>query len=128
MHRVSCGLLVQGGRAFLVHRSPSNDWYPNVWDFPGGHLEPGESSIDALVRELREELNVTATPPAEAPLLTLRDHDVVLDIWLVVEWVGEVMNAAPEEHDSVGWFTRDEAELLNLADTEYRALLDRVLG
>lgn len=127
-HRVSCGLLVRDGRVFLVHRADSNDWYPNVWDFPGGHIEPGESSPDALMRELREELGVTVVPLGDAPLMTLRDEGVVMDIWRIHEWEGEVVNAAPEEHDALGWFTLGEAKSLNLADPEYRALLDQILG
>lgn len=32
--------------------------FPNHWDFFGGHLEPGETPEEALVREVQEELNV----------------------------------------------------------------------
>ncbi|MGY1698758.1 NUDIX domain-containing protein [Geodermatophilus sp. SYSU D00766] len=34
-------------------------WYPDAWDFPGGHLEPGEDEPAAPARELSEELGVT---------------------------------------------------------------------
>lgn len=42
------------------------------WEFPGGKREPGESSREAIVREIREELAVTVTP---GPLLHTVEYD-----------------------------------------------------
>ena len=128
LHHVVCGALVRDGRILLVHRSPAKAWYPNVWDFPGGHVEPGETSREALVRELREELGVQITPPAAGALLTIRRDDLLLEIWRVDEWAGEITNAAPEEHDALRWFGGAEAQSLELADPQYPALIERVLG
>ena len=35
--------------------------YKGYWEFPGGKLEKGETSEQALIREIREELNITIT-------------------------------------------------------------------
>jgi 8-oxo-dGTP diphosphatase len=127
-HHVSCGLLVRASRVFLAHRSPAKAWFPNVWDLPGGHLEPGESSAQALVRELREELGVAISAPTGHPLVTQRATGLELDIWLIDQWHGDIVNAAPEEHDAIGWFTLAEARALPLADDGYRALFERMLA
>ena len=38
-HDVVAALLVRADRVLLCHRSPDRRWFPDVWDFPGGHVE-----------------------------------------------------------------------------------------
>jgi 8-oxo-dGTP diphosphatase len=112
VHEVVVGALLREGRVLLVHRRPDKRARPDVWDLPGGLMENGESELDALTRELHEELGVrivTGTAshlcrltagPAEAPAL--------LSAWLVRDWHGTPANVAPEEHDDIGWFGPEE--------------------
>lgn len=51
----------------MCHRLPSLRWYADKWDFPGGHIEDGETAGDALVRELREEVAVVSVRPGIIP-------------------------------------------------------------
>lgn len=53
MHVVVCGALVENGAVLLVHRSPTRRAYPDLWDLPGGHVEAGESELQALAREMQ---------------------------------------------------------------------------
>ena len=46
---------------FLLGSRPEGKPYAGYWEFPGGKLEKGESVHEALVRELREELDLTIT-------------------------------------------------------------------
>ena len=128
VHRVSCGALIREGRILLAHRSPEKAWYPNVWGLPGGHLELGETSAEALVRELHEELGIKVAVPAGAALTTIRTTELILDVWLIHEWDGALVNAAPDEHDAIGWFTADEVTTLALADDKYAILFAQILG
>jgi 8-oxo-dGTP pyrophosphatase MutT (NUDIX family) len=80
-----------------------------------------------LVRELREELGIEITPPAGTALLTIHTADARIEIWKVVDWGGVVINAAPDEHDTFGWFTPEDAKSLDLADAGYSALIDLTL-
>jgi 8-oxo-dGTP diphosphatase len=54
VHVVSAAI-VQGGRILLAQRAPDSS-FPWTWCTAGGKVEPGEAPIDALRRELREEL------------------------------------------------------------------------
>ena len=125
---VVVGVLRDGDRVLLGHRSPERAWYPNVWDLPGGHVEAGETPVAALVRELREELGIEAARPGSAPLAVIGLGDVVLWAWLVETWDGEVRNAAPDEHDALAWVSAGELAGLALAHPVYLRLLTEVLG
>lgn len=63
----------------MVHRAPQRRWYPDTWDLPGGHVLDGESPSQALVRELPEELGVTAEVAGE-PFAHVQGVDFRMDI------------------------------------------------
>ncbi|MFI5914764.1 NUDIX domain-containing protein [Dactylosporangium sp. NPDC051541] len=125
--RIVTGLLRDGDRVLLCHRSPGRRHSPDVWDLPGGHVEDGEAPGAALVRELREELGIDIAEPAGAPVHEVRGDTFDMRIWLVEAWTGVPVNAAPEEHDAIAWFTADALGALSLAHASYLAMLERQL-
>ena len=52
---VGAVLLNERGEAFAHRRAPDRRLFPDCWDVVGGHVEPGESLLDALAREITEE-------------------------------------------------------------------------
>jgi len=123
MEQVVAGILRSQHRVLLCHRRADRDWYPNVWDLPGGHVTPGETPPRALVRELAEELGVEVGLPDADAAVVLVEGLIEFHIWRVAEWTGGVRNAAQEEHDSIGWFTESEVRDLDLASAMYVDLL-----
>ncbi len=124
VHLVAAGLLVHAGEVLLCHRSASRRWYPDVWDLPGGHIEPGESAEDALVRELREELGIVISEPTVPPFAHVEHSDVDCRIWVVRAWGGNP-HVASDEHDDLRWWSPNAIGDLPLADERYRPLLRR---
>lgn len=109
-----------------MHRAPTRRWYPDCWDLPGGHVEIGESAPDALRRELREELAVTAVV-AGPPFAEVRGTDFRMHVWIVDEWDGEPTNAAAAEHDAFAWLNHHEMAALKLADPRLPTLVEAAL-
>ena len=52
---VVAALVREAGRVLMSRRRPDQAM-PNLWEFPGGKVEPGEHPEAALIREVREEL------------------------------------------------------------------------
>lgn len=74
----------------LIAKRPAHAHQGDLWEFPGGKLEPGESVVEALRRELREELNIEALE--SSPLIRIHhaypDRRVLLDVWRVERFEG----------------------------------------
>lgn len=51
--------LIERDEKILICRRPAHKARPLMWEFPGGKVEPGEKKAQALIRECREELDVT---------------------------------------------------------------------
>jgi 8-oxo-dGTP diphosphatase len=81
--------IVDGGRVLVAQRAGGP--YDGCWEFPGGKVEPGESELSALVREIQEELGVAIEPRAFV-------GEVVLD--------GVVAGGAPGSSTLRVWWAR----------------------
>ena len=70
--QVAVGILVQADGQFLLTSRPAGKSYAGYWEFPGGKLEQGETVVQALRRELVEELGVTI---GDATVWKVTEHD-----------------------------------------------------
>ncbi len=68
----ACALVDADGRVLITQR-PQGKSLAGLWEFPGGKVEPGETPEEALVRELREEIDVETKVACLAPL-TFASH------------------------------------------------------
>lgn len=106
--------IVRGDKIFLAQRSDTKQMYPGHYEAPGGHVQIGETFVDALRREVREELGVSVQIHSIVDAYTFESEGV---------WKAEVMYLCgiddvdqpqlnPEDHQADGWFTRKDLDTL----------------
>lgn len=88
---VVAAVIVGVNDEILIAKRLANAHQGGLWEFPGGKVEPGELPANALIRELQEELGITATK--YHPLIQIHhdypDKSVFLDVWKVTEFKGD---------------------------------------
>lgn len=105
------------GDTYLVCRRPADKRHGDLWEFPGGKLEPFETVEAAAHRELQEELGVQLSRVGPR-LFAVDDPDSAFTIeFHPVELVGE-----PEclEHSALAWVTLPVLLAMDLAPSDRR--------
>ena len=104
---VMAAVIRDAERRILIAKRPNDAHQGGLWEFPGGKLEPGESRLEALQRELSEELGITVQQAR--PLIDLQhnypDKHIRLDVWEVSEFTGTAHGA---EGQPVQWVTEQQ--------------------
>ena len=87
---VAVGVLLQSDGQFLLTSRPPGKVYAGYWEFPGGKLEVGETVLQALGRELHEELGISVHH-AQAWRSEIVDYPhalVRLNFCKISDWLG----------------------------------------
>lgn len=109
---VVAGVLRDAQGRVLLARRPAGKADAGLWEFPGGKVEPGESAIDALRRELHEELGLRVLDGKaliRVPVASTDDGAAIrlhLDTWTIRAFDGVPI---AHEHDALAWV--DQADL-----------------
>jgi len=106
--------VVERGERWLLGQRPPGKRHAGLWEFPGGKVRPGETELDALGRELAEELGLAVV--SGRPLFTARDGDAPF----VITFVEVVTRGQPtaHEHAAIAWLDRAELSTLELAPAD----------
>jgi len=122
---VVCGLTERDGRLLVARRS-AGQALAGFWEFPGGKVEPGETSEQALARELREELSVEVEVGERIGFSTVESGGrlIVLE-GLSARLRGEI--GPTPAHDSWTWAEPGAIDRATLASADH-ALLDAWLS
>ena len=118
-------------KILLLKRAADEDFYPNVFEIPGGHVEDTDANLfQALVRETREEtaLSVNSVKASIEQFsysiektVKRGDEDVVmqkssLQLNFVCEIAEDMFRVNPEEHSEGMWAAKDEVGGLQMTE------------
>ena len=115
---VLTGILKDNDLLLIVKRNENDELYPGAWEFPGGHLEKGETLKDGLKRELEEEIGFT---DEFEPIIThyydevkeknnVLIHDLEIDFVINVD-SSKLKVELSDEHCDYKWVTKDSEYL-----------------
>ena len=105
--RVAAAVIYDGDRYFATQRG-YGDW-KDFWEFPGGKIEPGETPEEALVREIREELEMEISI---AGRLAEVEYDYPEFHLSMVCYIARISEGQPvlKEHEAARWLKKEELD------------------
>jgi len=86
--------------------------YPNMWDVPGGHVDAGETPEQCIVREMKEEMDLTLEEFERFSVMEFADR-VEYTFWKRADLDIEKIDL--REGQRLKWFTEFEAKQTKLA-------------
>ena len=108
---VVAAALPDGKGRWLMHRRPLDKHHGGLWEFPGGKVEPHENPAESLIRELCEELGISADPAGLEPATFAQEspgagtRSIVILLYILRDWQGQPHAL---EGEAIGWFTPEE--------------------
>jgi 8-oxo-dGTP diphosphatase len=113
---VACAIIERDGLVLAAQRS-SRMSLPLKWEFPGGKIDPGESVVECLQRELIEEMNIRIS--VGQPLAAVTHHypgfTVTLYPFICAISSGEIIL---HEHEAIAWLPPDQLPALDWAEAD----------
>lgn len=108
--------LLSDGNRILLQNRVKQDWHG--YTLPGGHVEAGESFVDAVIREMKEETGLTVPHPRLAAVkqFPIENGRYLVLLFKAEQFTGELVSSAEGEME---WVERDRlSELPTVADLE----------
>jgi 8-oxo-dGTP diphosphatase len=117
---VTAAIIKRDGK-FLICQRPRGKRCEFLWEFPGGKIETGETAEECLVRECREELNVTVKIENLVKKVDYEYPDITVIIYF---YLCELNDKEPTciEHNNTQWCTIDEILKLPLCPADNKML------
>ena len=105
--RVVAAVILREGKVFATQRGYGA--YKDYWEFPGGKIEPGETAEEALVREIREELDteIAVEAPFEQVEYDYPEFHLSMQCFLCRVIQGSLVL---KEHEDAAWLDRERLD------------------
>lgn len=115
--------LVQNKDAYLLQDRQKEDW--KGYTLPGGHIERGESIVDAVVREMKEETGLTIQNPRLCGVkqFPIEDGRYIVFLFRADQFEGDLVSS---EEGTMHWIPKKELSSVDLVD-DFQELLQVML-
>lgn len=115
--------LIRRGDEYLLQNRVKKDWAG--YTLPGGHVEPGESIVDAVVREMKEETGLTIINPKLCGVkqFPIEKGRYIVFLFVADEFTGEVISS---EEGEMHWIPKEELATIKTVD-DFEELLQVML-
>ena len=119
-YEVVCAVIIKDKKVFCTKRGERGEC-AYKWEFPGGKIESGETKEEALLREIKEELNCDIN--IKKYLTTINHEYNTFNLTMHV-YICELINNDPIliEHIDSMWCSNDELKKLDFAEADYKFL------
>ncbi len=105
--------LIQDGNRILLQNRVKKDW--QGYTLPGGHVEPGESFVDAVIREMKEETGLDILKPRLVGIkqFPIEDGRYIVLLFKTESFSGQVVSSDEGEME---WVECDRLSEINTVD------------
>ena len=119
--RVVGAVLLHDSLVLCAQRGPQGS-LPGLWEFPGGKIEQGESSEEALVREIREELSCSVEVGHE---ITTTTYEYDFGVVTLTTFYCRLVTGTPTltEHVALKWLPPAELDTITWAPADIPAVV-----
>ena len=120
---VGAVIVDETGRILVAQRPYSEISYKSYkWEFPGGKVEENENPRQALVREIREELDCEITVENKLEELEYEYPDFKLKMDLYLCHIKGERSPVALEHNQIKWIPANEINDLDWIEADYKIL------
>ena len=115
--------LIHKDDQYLLQDRVKADW--KGYTLPGGHIEPGESIVDAVVREMKEETGLTVLNPKLCGVkqFPIKDGRYLVFLFVADRFSGEIVSS---EEGAMHWVKKEDLSKVNLVN-DFIELLEVML-
>lgn len=113
---------------FLITKRAPNKNFPNIWECTGGSAVAGDTSLEAAVREVKEETGLSVLPENGKCIFTFKRRDSFCDVWLFRQDF-DIAEVELQEGETCGakWADKEEISIMILAGEFFRfSYIDRL--
>ena len=105
--------LIEDGNRILMQNRIKEDW--KGYTLPGGHVEPGESFVDAVVREMKEETGLTISNPHLVGIkqFPIKNGRYIVLLFKSADYCGDLISS---DEGKMEWIDVDKLSEVNVVE------------